>query len=620
LVDPATGTATDDTGVLFGSPTILGVDTRLLASFSQSTKGVDEAFSVLRQIGITILDKNSVTDPLEVSTLKIDDTILDEALLNNSADVRRLFAFDFASSDPRVSLLDFTGKTTYSATGYKLNVNFDDRYHSQTFTNSGLATTVEAKTGGAAADGISTIAYGNQVASGNAYRYSYNSVTEEFTLVDLITGTSEIVDATALLDAEVDTPGTDLAAGQTVDVSFASLNVTLTLSGDSGFIRGASISGGTLDIAALDPGTTLTGGAVTLAATDLNKAAIDALIAAGAYSPATGLVTLGVTSSGAGEAHFDTAAGIKFRVDGGAVLSDISAVDLDDGGAHTVDVYVNDGVDDVQVGSLSFTSLASAGAGAGSLTIDLGTGLFGETSTVVSKTAPMENYLAVTDGTFEIRDSANVLLGTVAYSATDNLQDLAAAISASVPNVSASVIASGSTFKIEILHGTREVLEFANDTGGAISALNLANAGDGVFSANINGSASGTADGTVTVNGRTITATSLTEAAGLKVFYSGGVDLGNVQIDHTVGFAARLYSSVNDMLAPTTGLIDSNVSTLTKQNEQNQKRVDDMTVRLERTRAQLLLQFINLESALARAKTLQDSITQTFDALFRNRD
>ena len=123
-----------------------------------------------------------------------------------------------------------------------------------------------------------------------------------------------------------------------------------------------------------------------------------------------------IMDGGAGEVHFDTAAGIKFRVDGGSVLSDISAVDLDDGAAHTVDIYVNDGVGDVQVGSLSFATLASTGLGSGPLTIDLGTGLYGETSTVVSKTAPLQNYLATNDGTFEVRDSANTLLGTVAYS------------------------------------------------------------------------------------------------------------------------------------------------------------------------------------------------------------
>lgn len=618
FVDPATGLVTEDTGALFGSSTLVSATSRLSSEFAQITQGINQDFSVLRQIGITIVPKADVTDPLDANTLEIDDTILDEALLNNAEDVRRLFTFDFSSSDPRVSLISFTGRTSYNASGYNVNINFDDRFQSQTFTNGGLVATVEAQTGGPAADGISSIAFGNQVASGNAYRYSYNGGTEDLTLIDLTSGTSEVVNITALLDAVVSPAGSDLGAGETVNVSFASLNTTFTLSGDSGFARATNISDGTLNTAALDVNTTLTGGSVTTPASGLNKATVDALIAAGAYNAATGLVTLGVTSGGAGEAHFDLAAGIKFRVDGGAVLTDITGVDLDDAAGHTVDVYVNDGVGDVQVASLSFTTLASTLAGSGSLTIDVGTGLVGETSTVVSQTAPLENYLAVTDGSFEVRDNANVLLGTVNYSRTDNLQELAAAITSAVPNVTASVIAAGSTYKIEILHDTREVLTFANDTGGVIAGLNITNAGDGVFSANINGSTSGAADGTATVSGRTITATSLTAAEGLQTFYSGSVDLANTQVDFTTGLGARLYFSIDDMVTPVTGLIDSNVSTLTDQNTQNQQRVDDMTARLEIVRQRLLQQFINLESALARANTLRDSITQTFDALFQS--
>ena len=619
FVDPATGQTTEETGVLFGSPTLVGVNTRLSSSFAKLTEGINQSFSVLRQIGITIVDKKDVVDPFEASTLKIDDTILDEALLNNAEDIRRLFAFDFQSSDPRVSLVGFGGQTSYSSSGYTVNINFDDRYQSQTFTNSGASTKVEATTGGAAANGVSVIDFGNQVVSGGAYRYSYNGATEDFTLRNLTTGTSETVNITALLDAVVTPDGSDLGAGQTATVNFASLNTTFTLSGDSGFLRGADIAGGTLDIAALDVNTTLTGGAVTLPTTGLSADAVDALVAAGAYNAVTGLVTLGITSGGAGEAHFDLAAGIKFRVDGGAVLTDITGVDLDDGGAHTVDIYVNDGAGDVQVASLSLTSLASTLAGNGSLTIDLGTGLLGETSTVGSQTAPLENYLAVTDGSFEIRDNANVLLGTVNYTATDNLQTLVAAISA-IPNINASVIASGSTYKLEILHDNREELTFTADTGGLVAALNLAQAGDGIFSANINGSSSGSNDGSATVSGRTVTATDLTTALGLKVFYSGTGDLASVQTDFTVGLASRLYYSVDDILKSQTGLIDSNVNTITKQNEQNQKRVDDMELRLERVRQTLLTQFINMETALAKARSLEDSITQSFEAMFQSKN
>jgi flagellar capping protein FliD len=45
-----------------------------------------------------------------------------------------------------------------------------------------------------------------------------------------------------------------------------------------------------------------------------------------------------------------------------------------------------------------------------------------------------------------------------------------------------------------------------------------------------------------------------------------------------------------------------------------------MDLRLERTRQTLLTQFINLETALASAKSLQDSITQIFDSMFQSKN
>ncbi|MEE9210052.1 MAG: hypothetical protein V3U23_06325, partial [Kiloniellales bacterium] len=250
-----------------------------------------------------------------------------------------------------------------------------------------------------------------------------------------------------------------------------------------------------------------------------------------------------------------------------------------------------------------------------------GTGMFAETSTVLGNTAPMENYIGgLSDGSFEIRDGDSTLLGTVSYNKSDSLLDLASNITLNVPNVSASVINSGSTFKIEILHDDREVLSFTNDSGGLISPLNLTNAGDGVFEANIDGSADGDNNLTMTANGRTITATGVTGADGLKVFFDGNSDLSGVQVDLTVGFGARLFSAIDAMLSVGTGLVDSNIGTLTKQNEFNQSRADDMLVRLERTRESLLQRFINMELALARAKNLQDSIKATFDSLFASQN
>jgi flagellar hook-associated protein 2 len=76
-------------------------------------------------LGFYFVDNDSQTDPTLNDTLEIDESKLDETLLNNPDDVRRLFAFDMSTSDPRVTLLGFTGSTSYSATGYTLNVTHD---------------------------------------------------------------------------------------------------------------------------------------------------------------------------------------------------------------------------------------------------------------------------------------------------------------------------------------------------------------------------------------------------------------------------------------------------------------------------------------------------------------
>jgi flagellar capping protein FliD len=66
--------------------------------------------------------------------------------------------------------------------------------------------------------------------------------------------------------------------------------------------------------------------------------------------------------------------------------------------------------------------------------------------------------------------------------------------------------------------------------------------------------------------------------------------------------------------------MDTNVASLTKQNDVRQDRVDDMVARLDQIRASLLLRFINMEVALARAKSMRDTLTQTFDAMFASKN
>ena len=116
------GQKSSEAGELFGMPVISDLRRAISTIVGGQTLGLSTAVSTLTAIGVNFVDNNAVTDELDKETLEIDATKLDEALINNPDAVRRLFAFDLTSSNPNVVLLGFNGKTTFSQTGYTLNV------------------------------------------------------------------------------------------------------------------------------------------------------------------------------------------------------------------------------------------------------------------------------------------------------------------------------------------------------------------------------------------------------------------------------------------------------------------------------------------------------------------
>ncbi len=546
--DPNTGLQdSTSSGPLFDSPVLSQVQTMLSTIIGSGVAGVDVAASTLAQIGINFVDNTTVTDPSMKDTLTVDTTALGNALTANPQGVQNLLAFGFSSSDARLSLSNFTGDTTYSPNGYAVNIAYAKSYNSDTFTPTTTFTPAYAVTGAPASNGISNVDFGSSVASGDAFRYSYSSSGEDLTLSDVTTGVSQTVNITAALDAAAGT-GSDLGTGQTADISFSNFGATVTLSGDDGFQRGTSFGPAALDTSGLDTNTTATNATATLATSGIDKATVDALAASGAYDAATGKLTLGVTSSGSGEVHFDTAAGLKFAVDGGTVSSDVSATNLDDGAAHSVGVYVNNGTSDVLVGMVGFASLAASASGTGSITMDVGTGLLGETSVTQDGSTPMSDFLSgVSNGSFEIHDGSGALLGSVSYNATDSLDTLASNVSA-IAGVTGKVVATPTGLAIDITSDTNDALSFQNDTGGLISALNVTNKGNSIYSANLGGSSTGADDGSATVSGNIVTATSQTGANGLAIYYNGNGDLSGASINYTVGLGAQLNFAVQKLL------------------------------------------------------------------------
>ncbi len=111
-------------GVLAGTTALSEARSRLSAAVGAAVDGADPTLAVLAEIGITFQGAGQVADPLQANTLAIDESKLDEALLNNTAAVRSLFSFELSSSSPNVLLVGFGNHTSHSEGGYTLNVAY----------------------------------------------------------------------------------------------------------------------------------------------------------------------------------------------------------------------------------------------------------------------------------------------------------------------------------------------------------------------------------------------------------------------------------------------------------------------------------------------------------------
>src|SRR5690606_13787780 len=121
LHDNTTGELSESAGMLAKSMALSTVSSALSHIIGGGVTGVDPSFTVLSQIGVNFVGLNQ-EDPLLRENLEINEAKLDSVLLSNAEDVRKLFGFDFTASDPRVTLLGFTGETQYNEGGYALNM------------------------------------------------------------------------------------------------------------------------------------------------------------------------------------------------------------------------------------------------------------------------------------------------------------------------------------------------------------------------------------------------------------------------------------------------------------------------------------------------------------------
>lgn len=369
-VDPATGLKGDESGVLFGSRIMNDVRSQLANIVGLGATGVSIDFSVLAQIGVDLVNNAEQSSELDFNTLGIDDTKLDTALLGNIDDVRRLFTFEFSSSDPNVSLISFTGNTSFNTSGYTLNI-------------------------------------------GTIGNFDQNSAI--------------VVDKTATLD----------------DAS-----------------------------------------------------------------------STGATTSG------------TFDINGFAVAYDVT---------------------------------------------------------------------------------------------TDTLETLATAINdAAISGVTAIVVDDTTGAHIAV-NSSIDPLVIDNDTGDLLTKMSFTPDANIIDSANINGAADGSGDGTVSISGRALTVSLQSGAEGLQVFYSGAASTSGIQLDFTIGVGAQTYFTLDGFLDKTNGAIQGEIATLEGQNITAQDRIDGIDRRLAILRESMTARFIAAEQALARMETLLESIRQTFEVLANRR-
>ena len=242
-------TEENETGILFGSRALADVEQRLSFALGGGTTGVSSEFSVLAQIGVNFTDNGTILDPLLADTLEVDDATLDAALLNNPDDVRRLFAFDFSSSDPQVSLLSFDGNSTYNAAGYTLNLDHDgtdlvsaniggaaNGADNGTATVNGQTITL---TNGSGAQGLTLFYSGNTDLSGAQIDFTIGVGAQLFDELELLLdskGTVEgeidaLTDQNELAAIRIDEILTRLAVQrQTLTTRFIALETTLATS------------------------------------------------------------------------------------------------------------------------------------------------------------------------------------------------------------------------------------------------------------------------------------------------------------------------------------------------------------------------------------------------------
>lgn len=606
-------------GLLFSSEALDRADTQLSSIIGAGVGGVNNNFSVLAQIGVDFIPLGSEADPLDANTLEIDESTLDNALLNNVEDIRRLFSFDFTPSDPRVSLINFDRNTVYNAAGFTLNVQpnvgSNDILQSEAFDSASwnnprgtiVPDSIAGPSGQMTADGI----VGD--ASANTY---FITNTPPFTVT---AGENYTYSVYAKQGANNSTR-VQLAGAQFPPDSYVDVNLATGALAD----EGTGIDGYTID----DAGNGWYRISVTATATASGNGTAEMYSMDGGNTVYTGAgdgVTVDTYFSGA---QLETAGTDATRVTAFSTINSATAAstEIDPAGNTNATAIVADGTNaDHGVTNGSTASVTSgetyeysAYLHAGDrdrARLSLNTGFGASTSVDVR----LDNGTILTTGAGA--DSATIedagggwYKVTLTATATSTETTTSMEARAMDSGTGLAFTGDGSTPSIHI-YDMKMIAPSANGPGDYVPTTTTAQAAVAA-TANIGGDSSGADDGSVTVSAAGNSLTINTgDAAGMQLFFDGFTGPTSVDLNYTVGVGAQMFFAIEDLLDTETGTVETEIDSLTDTNLISEDRITEMLARLDIQRRSLLERFIAMETALATNARILESVQASADSL-----
>ncbi len=639
---------TDLTGVLISSSILEQVENEIGRILNSAVDGLTgDVFKTLPQLALSSTITTGISyvkapsDPLLVGTLEIDETKLDEALLNKVDEFRQLLTFGFTAGDSRVSLLAFNGDTTYNAAGYTVNIQpsagdnlfafseqADNAFWGGIRIDAVIANGIVAPDGTATADGLSGDATNNThlllntasiaTTAGQTYEFSTYAKQGGNDSARIAIGGSAF-GSTITADFNLST-GTAIATGIGVEGS------SIQSVGNGWYrltVKATTKSAGTAYFERYSRT------AATNAYTgDGNPATADTWFWGAQLRTASANSTINTEAGLTGtRAALDPNVGAPLAPDGTATadgfksstdnnthyVSPTVAISITSGQQYDYTTFVHSAVppgsrDKVQLqmnDPAVFPALTFA-------QFDLATGTIDSTGAGADGAV----ITAVGSGWYKI-----TLTATASASGSTNQFQLNA-----VDNVLGSSYAgagTGPADPVDLYIWDHRVIP--STTTGAYVPTTTAAVSGATASANIDGNSNGLDDGSATVTGNSIVVNT-GDAKGLRLFFDSFTLAAAVQLDFTVGLGAQLFFEIEQLLLDTTdsngnkvlGPLAGAIDALTDQNTLNQARIDDMLERLEIQRQSLLERFIAMEVALATASRIMETLRQTTTMLLKS--